>query len=120
MLKKTTQRITPFTAGDETLIREVLHPKNDGIALAYSLAFASLEPGQSSKPHVLQRSSEAYIIQKGRGRIFINGETEEVNPGDMAFIPAGARQHIENTGEELLEFWCIVSPPWQEKEEEVF
>ncbi|MCB0596726.1 MAG: cupin domain-containing protein [Lewinellaceae bacterium] len=117
MIKKTLQNIESFTAGDDTLIREVLHPKNDGLSLGYSLAFATLEPGQASLPHVLLSSSEVYVIQKGRGRAYIEEETADANPGEVLFIPAGARQYIENTGEEALEFWCIVSPPWSGEDE---
>lgn len=117
MIKKTTKKIPPFTAGDDTLIREVLHPKNDGLALGYSLAFATLEPGQASKPHILRNSTEVYVIRKGRGRAFIGEEAAEAVSGDVVFIPAGTRQYIENSGGERLEFWCIVSPPWSAGDE---
>lgn len=120
MIKKTLDNVPSFTAGDNTQIREVLHPKNDGLELGYSLAYATLEPGQSSVPHVLRNSSEVYVIRKGRGRAYIGGETADVRPGDVAFIPAGARQYIENTGDERLEFWCIVSPPWSGEDEFVY
>ena len=119
IIKKNFQDIPAFTAGDETFIREVLHPKNDGLSLGYSLAFATLEPGQASLPHVLRDSSEVYVVQKGRGRAFIGEKTADVGPGDVIFIPSGARQYIENTGEETLEFWCIVSPPWSGEGEEL-
>ena len=117
IIKKSIQNTPAFTAGDETLIREVLHPRNDGLSLGYSLAFATLEPGQASLPHVLRESSEVYVVQKGRGRAFIGEEVADAGPGDVIFIPSGARQYIENTGEERLEFWCIVSPPWSEEGE---
>ncbi|MCB0559366.1 MAG: cupin domain-containing protein [Phaeodactylibacter sp.] len=117
IIKKSIHNVPAFTAGDETLIREVLHPKNDGLSLGYSLAFATLEPGQASLPHILRDSSEVYVVQKGRGRAFIGEETAEAGPGDVIFIPAGARQYIKNTGEQTLEFWCIVSPPWSEEDE---
>ncbi len=117
MIKKNIQNIKPFTAGDDTLIREVLNPGNDGLALGYSLAYATLEPGQSSLPHILRSSTELYIIRKGRGRAYIGQEETEAQSGDVLFIPAGARQYIENTGEERLEFWCVVSPPWSKEDE---
>ncbi len=119
MLKKELNDIPAFTAGDDTLIREVLHPKNDGLPLNYSLAYATLEPGQASLPHILHKSSEVYIIRKGRGRAFIGGESAKLEPGQLAFIPAGVEQYIENIGEGPLEFWCIVSPPWSGEDEVV-
>ena len=117
MIRKNIQEEAPFTAGDDTLIREVLHPVNDGLGMNYSLAYATLEPGKASRPHVLRSSSEVYIIRRGRGRAFIGEEVAEAGPGEVVFIPAGARQYIENVGEEPLEFWCIVSPPWNGEDE---
>ncbi len=119
MIIKKAKALPAFTAGDDTLIREVLHPGNDELALGYSLALASLDAGRSSKPHMLRNSSETYIIQKGRGRAFVGAEVVDVEAGDLVFIPAGERQYIENIGEGLLEFWCVVAPPWSEEDEVV-
>ena len=117
--KKELHKITAFKAGDDTIIKEVLHPKNDGINYGYSLAYATLEPGTASLSHRLMKSSETYVIHTGQGRAFINGETYEMGEGDTLFIPAGAEQWIENTGEGKLGFWCIVLPPWSEEQERV-
>lgn len=87
--------------------------------MGFSLAHATLQPGQSSKPHRLQGRSETYILQQGRGRAFISGVAYEMEAGDTLFIPADAEQYIENTGELPLQFWCIVCPPWSEETEEV-
>lgn len=119
MTKKNYQDTPAFTAGDETLIREVLHPKNEGFELGYSLAHATLEPGQASLPHVLLQSSEVYVIQDGRGRAVVGGRAVEVEAGDVVFIPAGAEQFMINTGGGPLLFWCIVSPPWSSMDEQV-
>jgi len=119
MLKKSLKAISPFTAGDDTRIREVLHPKNDGIEMGYSLAYAELEPGQESLPHILHQSSETYIVQKGQGLAKIEGKEVALSEGEVLYIPAGAEQSIRNTGDEVLGFWCVVVPPWSEEGEEV-
>ncbi len=119
MLIKTTKEVPRFLAGDHTLIQEVLHPKNDPVKLNYSLAFATLEPGKSSLPHTLHQSSELYVITKGKARVHIGKELAQVGQGQVVLIPAGEEQWIENIGEGLLEFYCIVSPPWSEDQEEV-
>jgi mannose-6-phosphate isomerase-like protein (cupin superfamily) len=111
--------IPSFTAGDDTEIKEILHPKNDGADFGFSLAHASLQAGQSSKPHRLHGRSETYILQSGRGSAYIDGTAYEMEAGDTLFIPAGAEQYIENTGEVPLQFWCIVCPPWSAESEEV-
>ncbi len=121
MLKKTLTHLPAFTAGDLTIIREVLHPKNDGVKAPpqYSLAFAELPIGASSVPHVLKNSSELYVMTAGEGRIHIAEDTDILRGGDSALVPSGAVQWIENIGQETLQFYVIVSPPWSEAEEEI-
>ena len=109
----------PFEAGDKTLLIEVLHPKNDHLQIGYSLAHASLEVGQSSLPHILNKCSEAYYILKGEGRIIVDQEATNVKENDVIVVPAGATQYVENTGIDKLEFLCIVSPAWFPEQEEI-
>ncbi|MDX1939762.1 MAG: cupin domain-containing protein [Saprospiraceae bacterium] len=120
MLIKSLSQIESFIAGDKTIIREWLHPKNDSVEIAYSVAFAEVEPGNASLPHTLNNSSELYIILEGEGLMHIDQETQIVRNGDLIFIPAGAEQFIENTSEHNLRFICIVSPPWRSDDEVVF
>jgi mannose-6-phosphate isomerase-like protein (cupin superfamily) len=103
-------------AGDDTHLREILHPEKEAVSLRYSLAHAKLSAGSASALHQL-RSSEVYYILKGRGRMEIDGESREVKPGDMVYIPPEARQRIAALDEEDIEFLCIVDPPWQEEDE---
>ena len=119
IIKKTLQQLATFKAGDDTLIKEVLHPKNDGFPFGYSLAYAELMPGTASLPHRLMESSETYIIHTGKGRGHIDGRIFEMVEGDVLFIPAGAKQWIENTGDDTLGFWCVVLPPWSDDQEKV-
>ncbi len=105
-----------FLAGDETSIREILHPDKNHIPIKYSLAVASLKPGKSSLSHSLN-SSEVYFITKGKGEADIDGEKFPLSVGDCLWIPPGAIQYIENTGTEDLVFLCIVHPEWRAEEE---
>ena len=107
-----------FVAGDETLLSEVLHPHRDQAALPYSLAHAIISPGSRSLSHKL-RGSEVYYVLRGRGRIHIDGETGEVRAGQVVYVPPGATQFVENTGDEELAFLCIVAPAWRAEDEEV-
>ncbi len=118
MLIKNIEDISAFLAGDHTYIKEVLHPKNDAVQIGYSLAHASLPVGAVSLPHLLH-SSEVYFITKGKGIVFINDEKRAVKVGDMVFIPPNATQYIQNTGQDVLEFLCIVHPEWKAGEEEI-
>jgi mannose-6-phosphate isomerase-like protein (cupin superfamily) len=107
-----------FTAGDATLLKELLHPAKHPLALRYSLARAIVPPGQTSLPHAL-KTSEVYYILSGQGEMHINDETRPVGPGDAIYIPPNAKQFIHNGGEDPLEFLCIVDPAWRSEDETV-
>ena len=51
--------------------------------------------------------------------MFIDNESEPVEPGSTVYIPPGAAQYIENTGDHDLIFLCIVDPAWQPEDEEI-
>jgi len=116
MLLKSLHTIPSFEAGDKTILKEVLHPKNDQLSLNYSLAYAKLPVGRSSLLHRLKQS-EVYVILEGEGKIFVNSKGSIVRKGDVVFVPPQAKQYLENQGETELQFLCIVSPPWSPEEE---
>ena len=55
-----------FIAGDDTILRELLHPEKEDLKIHYSLAHAVVKPGETSKPHTL-KTSEVYYILEGQG-----------------------------------------------------
>jgi mannose-6-phosphate isomerase-like protein (cupin superfamily) len=74
-------------------------------------------PKTQSKPHQLKKSTETYIITNGTGKITVNNETEHVSSGSVIVVPPKSTQYIVNTGTTPLEFYCIVSPPWQKNQD---
>lgn len=108
-----------FTAGDGTLLRELLHPDKQAIALRYSLAHAIVPVGQTSLPHALT-TSEVYYILSGQGEMHINDECRSVEPGDTVYIPPNAKQFIHNNGTEPLVFICLVDPAWRKEDETIY
>jgi lipoprotein signal peptidase/mannose-6-phosphate isomerase-like protein (cupin superfamily) len=107
-----------FIAGDNTILRELLHPDKAPLELRYSLAHAVLKPGRTSQPHRL-RTSEVYYLLSGRGDMSIAGEISPVRAGQAVYIPPHALQFIRNTGSVDLVFLCIVDPAWRIQDEEV-
>lgn len=103
---------TAFLAGDHSLLREILNPRKDKIQTRCSLAWAQIKPGEKTLLHEL-KVSEVYFILKGKGTVHIDNEEENIGKGDTIYIPPNAAQFIENTGEENLEFLCIVDPAWE-------
>lgn len=120
MFKKSLSDIPSFIAGDKTIIKEFVHPKNDAVDVNYSLAHAVVEVGKASEPHILQKSSELYVILSGEGELFVEKEAVILRGGETALVPAGATQWIRNVGDEPLAFYVVVSPPWDEGQELVF
>jgi mannose-6-phosphate isomerase-like protein (cupin superfamily) len=118
MFIRTLDDCPSFRAGDDTLLRELLHPGKADLAVRYSLAHAVVAPGQASRPHRL-RTAEVYYVLSGRGRMHIDDETAEVHPGHTIYIPPQATQWIENPGSDALAFLCIVDPAWRPEDEEV-
>jgi len=107
-----------FIAGDNTILREILHPDKADLALRYSLAHAIVKPGDTSKPHRL-KTSEVYYILEGQAVMTIDDKQKKVGPGDTIYIPPMATQYIQNTGKNNLVFICIVDPAWRVEDEEI-
>jgi mannose-6-phosphate isomerase-like protein (cupin superfamily) len=119
MLIKKFQECEEFIAGDESILRELLHPDKADLKIGYSLAHAKVRPGQLTKKHRLKGASEVYYIINGKGIMEINGEREDVYPGCAIYIPPEAEQSIQNSGDEDLDFICLVDPAWRPVCEEI-
>lgn len=103
-------------AGDNCILRELLSSTNDKVESRYSLAWAKVPVGKTTLKHAM-KTTEVYLILKGRGKMHVNDEAEEVGVHDTIYIPPNAVQCIENTGDEELEFICIVDPAWRAEDE---
>ncbi len=107
-----------FIAGDNCILREILHPAKADLALRYSLAHARVKPGLTTWKHRL-KTSEVYYIIEGQGEMFIDNESKPVRPGSTVYIPPRATQCIRNSGNTALVVICIVDPAWRSEDEEV-
>ncbi len=108
-----------ITSGDNTCLRELLHPHREyAFDGRYSLAHAVVAPGCQTIRHRM-KTDEVYYILEGAGKMHIDDEVAAVEAGDAIEIPPGAAQWIENTGVCELVFLCIVDPAWREVDEEI-
>ena len=119
MYLKSLKNCQEITAGDGSILREILHPEKADLKIRYSLAHAKVPIGRKTKHHKL-KTCEVYYIISGQGLMHIDEKTFSVGPDCTIYIPPGAIQYIENTGNTVLKFLCIVDPPWQKEDEEVF
>ena len=118
MLIKKLNDCREIAAGDRTRLRELLHPDRDPAEISYSLACAWIAPGARSRAHRL-KTAEVYYLVRGAGIMHIGEEAAEVATGDTVYIPPGSVQWFDNTGEEEIEFLCIVDPAWRPEDEEI-
>ena len=51
------------------------------------------------------------MIVRGRGRMEVAGDVEEVGEGDLVFIPPATDHGITNDGTETLVYVSAASPP---------
>jgi len=118
MVVKDLKDCEEFIAGDNTILRQLLHPDKTDLDIRYSLAYAVLHPGKASQPHRL-KTSEVYYVLEGEGIMHINDETAMVHTDQVIYIAPHARQFIQNAGSSDLKFLCIVDPAWRAEDEEM-
>jgi hypothetical protein len=87
-----------FIAGDNSILREILHPDKADLTLRYSLAHATVRPGQTTKPHRL-KTSEVYYIVAGKGVMHIDGDTGTVRPPAPRSISLRGRRSLSKIQE---------------------
>jgi mannose-6-phosphate isomerase-like protein (cupin superfamily) len=84
------------------------HPSDPGV----SLARARVPPGVTTAKHRLA-VDERYLVEKGRGRVEVDGIETEVRPGDVVLVPRDTTQRIRNSGDEDLVFLCLCTPRFE-------
>lgn len=73
------------------------------------LVLNECEPGMDLRPH-RHEFDQIAMITKGRAIYHIAGEPNEVGPGSVMLIPAGAEHYIEPMGEETVENIDVFAP----------
>lgn len=89
----------------------ILEVLNSAADPEVSIARARVLPGQTTRWHKLDGTTERYLIIAGKGKVEIDGqEPSLVSAGDLALIPAGVAQRISCISVEELVFYAICSP----------
>ena len=110
---KKSSSVTEFSTAERCFISEIANDADDN---EVSIARARVEPGVTTAWHKLKGITERYLIIEGKGLVELEGlEPTDVSVGDVVRIPAETLQRITNTGKMDLVFYCICSPPFQQK-----
>jgi len=116
MNTKKIEKIESFSAQEGTEIRQIFSLADTDNAIRYSLAHCTINPGKTSKPHIM-KTSEVYYILEGKGIMHVDEEQKQVIKDESVFVPPNSRQYLENVGETDLVTLCIVDPAWKQEDE---
>lgn len=61
----------------------------------FSVVHGSIAQGGEAEDHYHSHSSQFVHILEGMCRLFCDGESFDLEPGDSAFIPVGVRHRVE-------------------------
>ncbi|MDJ1434766.1 cupin domain-containing protein [Halostagnicola sp. A-GB9-2] len=86
---------------------------NDSVR--FSAGVVQLEPGNGHDLHTHPDSEETLYVINGNGEQTVDGDKQDVGPGDMIHIPKGVEHGTENTGWETLQLLAVYSPPGPEE-----
>jgi mannose-6-phosphate isomerase-like protein (cupin superfamily) len=76
-----------------------------------TVTWVDVPPGAEQRAHSHGEAEQVYVIVRGRGRMQVAGDVEEVAEGDLVFIPPAAEHGITNDGSETLVYVSAASPP---------
>lgn len=112
-LVRTPQESEEFYTSEGCHILEVWNRAGDPDV---SIARARVEPGVTTRLHVLSATVERYLILSGLGRVDLEGlDPRPVGPGDLVYIPAGCGQRITNEADCDLVFLAICTPRFRDE-----
>ncbi len=73
------------------------------------LVMNDCEPGMDLRPHVHGFDQIAMIVS-GRATYYVDGEPNDMGPGSILLIPAGADHYIEPVGDEVVRNLDVFAP----------
>ncbi len=93
----------------EGLISQILLQKGDVPGDRLAVTWVDVAPGAGQRPHS-HPAEQVYVIVRGRGRIEVGNEKQEVAAGDLIYIPSNAIHSIRNRSDETLSYISAATP----------
>ena len=79
-----------------------------------SVALVRVQPGVTTRWHLVTGSAERYVILSGEGVVEIGDlAPRRLGPNDAAIIPPRCRQRIRNSGQADLVFLALCTPRYR-------
>lgn len=74
------------------------------------LVLMSLKAGEDIGMEIHSDNDQFFRVEKGQGKIIIDGNEYDVSDGFAIVIPAGSEHNVINTGSDSLKLYTIYSP----------
>jgi len=74
------------------------------------LVLMCLQPGEAIGDEVHHVDQIIYVVD-GQGRVVLDGDPEELEKGDIVFVPAGTQHNVYNTDEDPMRLFTVYAPP---------
>ena len=74
------------------------------------LVLMSLKPNEDIGLEVHPNVDQFFRIEKGQGKVVIDGVEHEISDGFAIIVPAGSEHNVINTSTESLKLYTIYSP----------
>ena len=75
-----------------------------------TVTWLEVPPGASQLLHSHEEAEQVYVVVRGVGTLSAAGDTEQLEPGDLALIPPASDHTVANEGEEVLALVSAQSP----------
>lgn len=93
-------------AEDNSQFRHVLYTGKH-----LQLVVMALKPGEEIGEEVHPDRDQFFRIEKGKGKVEIDGGVHKVEADDAIVVPAGAHHNLINTGKKMLKLYTLYGPP---------
>jgi quercetin dioxygenase-like cupin family protein len=107
VIKYEQMNLKPITMDEADKVSKAIVVGKDEGWDGYAMRVFSLGPGGHTPKHQHDWEHVNYIM-KGKGRLLIDGQEQDVKENDFAFVPPGAEHQFSNPYDEPFEFICIV------------
>ena len=75
-----------------------------------TVTWVDVPPGAEQRAHSHPDAEQVYVIVRGTGTLSAAGDTQTLEPGDLALIPPATDHTIANQGTEPLSLVSVQSP----------
>jgi len=94
-------------AEENTFFRKVIYTEHNS-----QLVVMSLKPKEEIGMEVHPNIDQFFRIEKGNGKVIIDGKKSVLRSGAGIIVPAGARHNVVNTSKKRpLKLYTVYSPP---------